>query len=354
MNAKLIKAVGIYEPLPIDHPNSFVDVSIPYPTISPYDLIVKVDAVSVNPADTRARLRKVNDQLITILGWDVVGRIVEVGSAVKTSFKVGDKVFYAGDIQRSGGNCEYHAIDFRIVGHKPKSITDSQAAALPLVSLTAWEALFEKFQFPIYTNQMDELLENENRLKSTLLIIGGAGGVGSMAIQLAKLVPNLIVIATASRKESTEWCLELGADYVIDHSKDLSEQLIQIGHGEVNNILICNSPDTYFNLLPKIAVPFGKICSIVPFDDKQDINILMKKGLTFYWELMFTRSSFTTLDMSKQSDILNSISTLVDDHKIISPVKKMIKPINAENIKLAHKLILSRRTVGKIVISGFD
>lgn len=357
MSKQVNSAVAIYAPLALEHPDSFLDVQIPYPQVLPYDVIVNVAAISVNPADTRARLRKINDNQATVLGWDVVGKIVETGSSVSENFQIGDLVYYAGDINRSGGNCSYHAIDSRLIAHSPESIDIEDAAALPLVSLTAWEALFEQLHLPICSADTKELLDyhrKSNTARLSLLIIGGAGGVGSMAIQLAKLVPELTIIATASREESKAWCLKLGADYTIDHTQNLTEQLAEINYPEVDYVLICNSPDSYFETLAKIVRPFGKICSIVPFTHKQDFNLLMKKSLSFHWELMFTRSSFNTHDMARQSEILNKISQLIDQRKIISPRLQSFSPINAENIRHVHQLIESKRTIGKITISNLN
>jgi zinc-binding alcohol dehydrogenase family protein len=346
MNSKLNHAVVICIPLELAHPDSFLDVQVPYPKALPHDVIVRVEAVSINPADMRARLRKQKDNRINVLGWDVAGTIVEKGNEVSDHFQVGDAVYYAGDINRSGGNCSYHAIDSRLVAFQPKTISAEDAAALPLVSLTAWEALFEKLALAINTN----LAIQDDEPTPSLLILGGGGGVGSMAIQLAKLVPHLTVIATTSRKETTEWCLKLGADHVVDHSQALAPQLSKIGYPEVDYILICNAPDTYFDILPSITRPFGKICSIVPFLQSHDFNLLMRKSLSFHWEFMFTRSSFSTHDMVKQSEILNRISELIDHKKIISPRVTSLRPMNASNMRKAHQLIASNKTIGKIVI----
>lgn len=350
MNSKLNHAVAICDPLELEHPDSFLDVQVPYPTALPQDVIVKVEAVSINPADMRARLRKKKDHQMTVLGWDVAGTIVEIGAEASDQFQVGDAVYYAGDINRSGGNCVYHAIDSRLVAFQPKSIHIEDAAALPLVSLTAWEALFERLALASDTVNAKQTAQHDVKPAASLLILGGAGGVGSMAIQLAKLVPDLTVIATASRPKTTEWCLKLGADHVIDHQQVLAPQLAKIGYPEVDYILICNSPDTYFDLLPNITRPFGKICCIVPFTQTHDFNILMKKSLSFHWELMFTRSSFSTQDMVKQSEILNSIAKLIDQKQIVSPRMTSLSPMNASTVREAHQLIASNKTIGKIVI----
>lgn len=349
MNSKINYAVAICEPLELEHPDSFVDVQIPYPQALPHDVIVKVQAISINPADTRARRRKIKDDQTTVLGWDVVGTITEIGSNVPEKFKIGDMVYYAGDISRSGGNCTYHAIDSRLIAHAPTTISIEDAAALPLVSLTAWEALAERLSLQISSAHLNSQHQNANK-SASLLVIGGAGGVGSMAIQLAKLVPQLTVIATASRQETNNWCRKLGADHIVDHTQDIPTQLAKLGYSEVDYVLICNSPDSYFNILPTITKPFGKICNIVPFSHSQDFNLLMKKSLSFHWELMFTRSSFQTADMAKQSEILDHVAKLIDQNIIISPRLTSLQPINAEKIKQAHQLVESNKTIGKIVV----
>lgn len=349
MNSKINYAVAICEPLELEHPDSFLDVQIPYPQTLPHDVIVKVQAISINPADTRARRRKTKDGQTTILGWDVVGTITEMGTHVSEKFNIGDTVYYAGDISRSGGNCTYHAIDSRLIAHAPTTISIEDAAALPLVSLTAWEALAERLSLQISTISKNSPQDTHSQ-PASLLIIGGAGGVGSMAIQLAKLAPQLTVIATASRQQTSDWCRKLGADHIVDHTQDIPTQLAQIGYAEVDYVLICNSPDSYFNILPSITKPFGKICSIVPFSHPHDFNLLMKKSLSFHWELMFTRSSFQTPDMTKQSEILSHIAKMIDQNIIISPRLTSLHPINAKTIKQAHLLIESNKTIGKIVV----
>lgn len=350
MKQTINKAVTICESLPLDHPDLFFNEDIPYPLLQPKDLIVKVKAISINPADSRARLRKIKDGRKTVLGWDVVGDVVDVGPEASGDFKVGDVVYYAGDINRSGGNCTYHAIDSRLVAYAPKTIDPGNAAALPLVSLTAWEALFDRFGLPFFTsnNSLDSPQNSEKT--STILILGAAGGVGSMAIQLAKLVPSLKIIATASRPESKAWCKKLSADYVIDHNKHIVEQLIEIGHSEVDYVLICNSPDNYFKILPQIVRPFGKVCNIVPFSEPQNFNALMHKSISFHWEFMFTYSSFDQNSMISQSKTLAKISELIDTKLLVSPENLRLKGITAETIKVAHQIIEKKSSIGKIVI----
>ena len=239
---EMMKAVGVYRPLPLAAPDALVDIEIPRPVPQPRDLLVQVEAISVNPADYRSRIRKIDDGKLAILGWDVAGTVVQTGSDVSSTFSVGDKVFYAGDNSRQGGNSQFHVVDHRIVGHRPIGISATSAAALPLVTLTAWEALFDRLGLS---------MERPNRFRS-LLIIGGAGGVGSMALQLARQVPNITLIATASRVESSEWCSSMGADFVVDHHQPLASELQAIGFLSVDAVLLLNSPDMHFDSLSEI------------------------------------------------------------------------------------------------------
>ncbi|MFM0741928.1 zinc-binding alcohol dehydrogenase family protein [Paraburkholderia xenovorans] len=338
-----MKAIGLYKALPADHPESLVDLDIPYPRPGVGDLLVRVEAISVNPADCRARRRKVDDGQHAILGWDVAGTVVEIGPGVAGNFSVGDAVYYAGDLNRAGGNCQFHAVDARLVGRRPQTLPVEDAAAIPLVALTAWEALFERMGFK---------RSGKNRLHS-LLIVGAAGGVGSMAIQLAKLVPDLVVIATASRAESRAWCLKLGADAVIDHATDLQHGLADIGSPKVDAVLLLGEPDVHFPNLAQLIEPHGHLCSVVPFERPIDLNLLMRKSVTFTWEFMFTRSMFNTDDVSVQADILNEMSMLIDKGLIAPIATQTLAPINAPNLRLSHQLLDTRRTIGKITLKDF-
>ena len=343
MQHQLMKAVGVYKALPIEHPDALVDLEVPVPSVDAFDLLVRVEAISVNPADCRVRERKIDDNQFAILGWDVAGAVVAMGSNVSAEFKLGDTVYYAGDLTRPGANSEFHVVDSRIVGHRPSKLSASQAAAIPLTALTAWEALFTRIGFS---------RTEPNRLK-TLLIVGGAGGTGSMAIQLAKLIPDLRVIATASRPESQAWCRNLGANDVIDHFGDMQEQLLKLGLSQVDAILLLNNPDQHFPALAEILSPQGTLCSIVPFKTGPDINSLMRKSATFVWEFMFTRSMFGTPDLGAQREILNAVAKLIDAGQHLSAATRDLGAISAKNLRIAHGLIESKRTIGKLTLTGF-
>lgn len=343
MKRERMKAVGIYKALPIEHPDALVDLEVPLPVPGALDLLVRVEAISVNPADCRVRGRKVDDKQFAILGWDVAGTVVAMGSEVSAEFKPGDAVYYAGDLTRPGANSEFHVADFRIVGHRPRKISASEAAAIPLTALTAWETLFTRIGFS---------RTEPNRLK-TLLIVGGAGGTGSMAIQLAQLILDLRVIATASRPESQAWCRDLGAHDVIDHFGDMREQLLNLGLPHVDAILLLNDPDRHFPALAEILAPQGTLCSIVPFKETPDINSLMRKSATFVWEFMFTRSMFGTADIGAQRDILNTVARLIDAGQIKSAAAQDLGAVTAENLRIAHSRLESERTIGKLTLTGF-
>lgn len=388
-----MKAVGLYKCLPIDNPQSLIDLDIPQPNcpVSGHDLLVAIKAISVNPVDTKVRrglipLAIQNEENIPcILGWDAAGEVIEAGSDCKL-FKKGDAVYYAGSISRPlGTNCEFHLVDERIVGRKPKSLSFEEAAALPLTTITAWEALYDRLSLqrdavrgktaatshlttPTDVPYISNNKRNEHR--SHILIIGGAGGVGSIAIQLAKNLVNqssspfttssssfsgINVITTASRTESVEWCKRMGADFVVDHHKDLKSQIKEIiGIDYVDYILCLKNTDGHFESMKQLVAPQGKICSVVQTIGPIDLGgVLLHKSATFVWELMFTRSLFQTADMISQHYLLNIVADLIDNNKIKSTLTDVLSPINAENMRKVHKKLESGRTIGKIVLSGF-
>ncbi|MDQ0232051.1 zinc-binding alcohol dehydrogenase family protein [Metabacillus malikii] len=339
-----MKAIGLYKYLPIEHMDSLVEESIEKPIPSNRDLLVKVHAISINPVDVKVRSPKEKtENTLKILGWDACGVVEAVGPDCSI-FKIGDKVYYAGSITRQGSYSEYQVVDERIVGKKPLTLTDAEAAALPLTAITAWEGLFERLNIPLHHPE-------ENRNKS-ILIIGGAGGVGSAAIQLAKLV-GLTVISTASREESKKWVEELGSDYVINHYKPFKEQLASIGFEDVDYIFCLNNTDQHWQSMGEVIVPQGKICSIVENSEPLDLNVLKSKSVTFVWEFMFTRSMYETTDMIKQHELLTSLSQLIDAGKFRTTLKEIISPINAENLRIAHQKVETGQTIGKIVLEGF-
>lgn len=339
-----MRAVGFHRHLPISDPQSLVDLEIPVPVAVGRDLLVKVEAVAVNPVDTKVRAGTGNpaEPDPRILGWDAAG-VVEAAGPDCSLFHPGDAVFYAGSIIRQGCNSEYHLVDERIVGHKPRRLSFSEAAALPLTAITAWEALFDRMH----------VSPNGDHGGRSLLILGGAGGVGSIAIQIAKRVTKLKVIATASRPASREWCLKLGADAVVDHSRDLAAQLRDIGEPLVNYVLCCNDTDRYFATMAAILAPQGAVCTIVRTRQPHDLAPLMDKSGVFAWEFMFTRPKYGTPDMVAQHELLETVADLVDTGALVTTVGKLLGRINAQNLRTAHRMLEEGHTIGKLVLEGF-
>jgi NADPH2:quinone reductase len=339
-----MKAVAITRYLPVEDPQSLLDVTLDKPVPKGHDLLVSVKAIAVNPVDTKVRSPKdkVEDKP-RVLGWDAAGIVEAVGPDVHL-FKPGDKVFYAGDITRPGTNSELHLIDERIVGSMPASLSFEQAAALPLTAITAWEALFDRLHVPTPPHAVP---------RKSILIIGGAGGVGSIAVQLAAKVAGLTVIATASRPESEQWVRNLGAHFVINHFGDMPAQIRQIGIAHTDYVLILNDTDRNFPVAAQIVGPQGKIATIVENKYALDVSLLKEKSAGFVWEFMFTRSMFQTADMIEQHYLLNEIARLVDSGVIKTTVNEVLSPINAVNVRKAHALLEAGRTIGKIVIKDF-
>ena len=337
-----MKAVGYKKPLPIEDPESLLDLEIPTPEAKGHDLLVEVKAISVNPVDVKIRAStKPDGDDYKILGWDAAGIVKEVGAEVSL-FKPGDAVYYAGSRIRSGTNAEFHLVDERIVGKKPSTLNYAHAAALPLTSITAWELLFDRLGVR-HGKPLDA---------GRLLIVGGAGGVGSILIQLARKLTGLTVVATASRPETQQWCLDLGAHHVIDHTKPLAEQLRAIGIPEVEYITSLTATDTHFPALTEILAPQGKI-GIIDDPKSLDATLLKRKSASLHWELMFTRSLFNTPDILAQHRILNEVADLVDEGVIRTTIAETLGTINASNLKKAHALIESGRAKGKLVLEGF-
>ena len=333
-----MKAISYIDGMDHGFQNPLVDIEKAMPSLKDRDLLVRIKAISVNPVDTKVRRNPVAVGNTRILGWDAVGEIVEVGSGVQ-HFKVGDQVWYAGDLTRDGSNAEYQAVDERIVSLKPQSLSDVEAAALPLTAITAWEMLFDRFNVDL------EKFDN-------ILVIGGAGGVGSIAIQLLKAKTNLKVIATASREETKAWVKSLGADYVIDHTEDLNTQIKALGLDAPQYIFSTNQTETYLPQISKLIAPQGKFGLI---DDPKllDIGEFKSKSVSVHWEFMFTRSMFNTTDIEQQSQLLHQVAELVDNHRIKTTLNQTLGKINAKNLKLAHELIETGRAKGKIVLEGF-
>ena len=337
-----MKAVALKAYLPIDNPQSLLDVELEKPAPQGRDLLIAVSAISVNPVDTKVRAPKdKHEDQPRVLGWDAVGVVEAIGPAVSL-FKPGDRVYYAGDITRPGSNSEYQLVDERIVGRAPASLSNAEAAALPLTAITAWEGLFDRLR-----------INRDEGAAKTLLIIGGAGGVGSIAIQLAKQLTKVTVIATASRPETREWCLSLGADYVVDH-RELINSMHAAGHEQVDYIFCLNNTDQHWLSLCDLVKPQGIICSIVETKQPVELNGLKNKSASFVWELMFTRSMFQTDDMIEQHHLLNELSGLIDAGKIKTTVTNVLSPINAENLRKAHAQLESGRTIGKVVLEHWQ
>jgi zinc-binding alcohol dehydrogenase family protein len=337
-----MKAVGYAKSLPIDDPQSLIDFDAPKPEPGRRDLRVLVKAVSANPVDYKVRKRAAPPEGETkILGFDAAG-IVDAAGPDVTLFKAGDEVFYAGSIQRQGTNSEFHLVDERIVGRKPKSLSFAQAAALPLTSITAWELLFDRLG----------AARGENADPRTLLIVGGAGGVGSILTQLARRLTGLTVVATASRPESQKWCVDLGAHAVIDHAKPMKEQIEKLKLPPVALIASLTNTDQHFSTLAEILAPQGKFGLI---DDPATLNASLLKGKagSLHWESMFTRSSFQTPDMIAQHELLNDVGDLIDKGVLRTTLDQTFGTINAANLKRAHALLESGKSRGKIVLEGW-
>jgi zinc-binding alcohol dehydrogenase family protein len=337
-----MRAVGYRKSLPIDQAEALVDLEIDKPAPKGRDLLVQVKAISVNPVDTKVRKRAApkDGEPPKILGYDATGIVAATGPDV-TLFKAGDEVWYAGSIIRPGTNAEFHLVDERIVGRKPKSLDFAAAAALPLTSITAWEVLFDRLG----------IARGGGEGKS-LLIIGGAGGVGSIAIQLARTLTKLTVIATASRPETQSWCKELGAHHVIDHSKPMAEQLKALGYRFVDYIFGVTESGNHFDTIAEVIAPQGKFGLI---DDPKPLDTAKFKGksASVHWEAMFTRSTFQTPDMIEQHRLLNEVAAMVEKGTIRTTVAENFGKINAVNLRRAHAQIESGTTRGKIVLEGF-
>lgn len=338
-----MRAVGYRTSLPIGDPEALIDVNLPRPSAKGRDLLVEVRAISVNPVDAKVRRRggPAPGEEFKVLGWDAAGLVVEAGPEAQL-FKPGDAVWYAGAIDRPGANAEFHLVDERIVGRKPASLDFPAAAALPLTTITAWEALFDRL----------EVRRPIPGAAAAVLIVGGAGGVGSIAIQLARQLTDLTVIATASRPETRDWCLELGADHVLDHAAGLADQVAALGLGAPGHVFSTTHTDSHLPQIVKLIAPQGKIALI---DDPPglDANALKPKSLSLHWEAMFARSLFQTADMQAQHALLNAVADLVDEGRIRSTATEVFGTINAANLRRAHAQIESETTRGKIVLAGF-
>jgi zinc-binding alcohol dehydrogenase family protein len=338
-----MKAVAYYQSLPADHADALQNVELPAPTPGPRDLLVEVKAISVNPVDTKIRRNVApTDGEAKVLGWDASGIVKAVGSEVSL-FQPGDRVYYAGAINRAGANSELHVVDERIVGRMPAKLAFAEAAALPLTAITAWELLFERLQ----------ITQGNTDLGQSLLIVGAAGGVGSILVQLARQLTGLTVIATASRPQTQAWVRQLGAHHVIDHRQPLSEELERIGINQVTHVASLTQTDQHFAQLIEALAPQGRLALIDDPEQPLDIMQLKRKSLSLHWELMFTRSLFETADMIEQHRLLNRVAELVDAGTLHTTLGEHFGSINAANLRRAHALLESGTAKGKIVLEGF-
>jgi NADPH:quinone reductase len=338
----MMKAVAYRIPMPIEDEASLVDVELPKPAPTGRDILVRVRAVSVNPVDVKLRANSApSGSAGRVLGFDAAGTVTAVGPDVEL-FKLGDDVFYAGALDRAGSNAEYQLVDERIVGPKPTNLDFAEAAALPLTAITAWEGLFDRL----------DVRRKVPGATHAILVIGGAGGVGSIVIQLARALTDMTVIASASRAETQQWCRELGAHHVVDHSRPLADEIEKLGIGLPAFVFMTTQTDQHVGEVAKLIAPQGRILMI---DDPRhfDVAAFKRKSVSIGWEFMFTRSIFQTSDMSEQSEILREIARLVEAGKIRSTLSKMLGPVNATNMRRAHSLVESGRTCGKLVLAEF-
>lgn len=337
-----MKAIGYYKPLPADDEQSLVDLELPRPSPGPRDILVKVEAVSVNPVDTKVRINATPPEgSPRILGFDAAGTIEEVGAEV-TLFNKGDEVFYAGAIDRPGSNSEFHLVDERIAARKPESLSFAEAAALPLTSITAWELLFDRLDVPYGVKTQN----------GALLVINGAGGVGSILTQLAARLTGLTVIATASRPETAAWCRSMGAHHVVNHHNPLDRELKEIGIPQVRYVASLTGTEQHLPAIVELLAPRGALAVI---DDPAtlDIKPFKSKGLSVHWEYMFARPVYQTADMIEQHRLLSEVAALVDAGVLKTTLKEELGTINASNLRKAHGKQEGGRSIGKNVLVGF-
>lgn len=337
-----MKAVGFYKHLPIDHEESLLDVLVEKPKPEGKDLLVLVKAIGVNPVDYKIRKVGENEEEPKILGWDVAGVVEEAGEEC-TLFKPGDEVYYAGDVRRPGGNSQFHLVDEQIVGKKPKTLSFAEAAAMPLTTITAYESLFERLQ--ISKNP-------ENNEGKVILVIGAAGGVGSIATQLAKNA-GLTVVGTASRPITIDWAKSHGTDYILNHYEAFGLQLEELGFKTVDFILCLHATDEHWKNMAYAISPQGKICSIVENIHPIKLGLLKDKSASFVWEFMFTRTKYQTKDFMEQGRILNEVADQIDSQRLKNTMNELLSPINAKNLRRAHEMLESGKTIGKIVLERF-
>lgn len=341
-----MKAIGLTRYLPINEPDALLDLTLPVPPDPQgQDLLVQVQAVSVNPVDTKLRGAKPGEENPPrVLGFDAAGTVVAVGPEV-TAFEIGDEVYYAGDVTRPGCNAQLQLVDERLVGRKPTTLDFAEAAALPLTTLTAWELLFQRMPFQ---------LDGRRNTGKTLLVIGGAGGVGSMAIQLGRHA-GFTVVATASRPQSVQWCEQMGAAHVIDHRQPLAPQLQALGINSVEAALNLANTDLYWQQLGELLAPQGHVGLIVePAGELRIGDPYKAKCIGIHWEFMFARARFRTADMIEQHRILTRAASLIDAGELRTTLSERLGTINAEHLRQAHRQLEAGSTIGKLALEGWD
>lgn len=336
-----MKAIACNDALPIDHPQALFELDLPEPEIGARDLLVEVRAIAVNPVDCKVRR---NQALVCgqprVLGWDCSGVVRRVGSQVEL-FQEGDEVFYAGALNRPGCNSQLHCVDERLVGHKPKSLSFAEAAALPLTSITAWELLFDRLK-----------LTSQGTAAGRLLVVGAAGGVGSILLQLAQALTQAQVIGTAGRAKSRAWLAELGLKHCIDHHQPLAEQLTALGFETVDYVASLTHSAEHFAQLAQVLAPQGQF-ALIDDPGPLDIGLLKRKSISLHWEFMFTRSLYATADQIKQHLLLEQVAALVDQGRLRTTLKEHFGVISAANLRRAHALLEAQQGLGKIVLEGF-
>lgn len=337
-----MKAFGYTTATPTLSDSSLQAIELADPVATGHDILVAVKAISVNPVDTKIRANVSPDNGYKVIGWDAVGTVKAVGDKVSL-FNVGDRVFYAGDLTRQGSNAELQLVDERIVGLAPTSLSNSEAAALPLTSITAWELLFDRLQIE----------KSKNNKPASVLVIGAAGGVGSILVQLAKQLTNLTVVGTAAREESANWLKGLGVDHVLDHSKNLNEQRLAADLNEFDYVVSLTHTDQHLDSIMEVIKPQGKLALI---DDPASFDILKlkRKSISLHWEFMYTRSMFQTEDMIAQHQLLSELATLVDNGTIKTTLGEHLGKINVANLIKAHGILESHKARGKLVLEGFE
>lgn len=340
----MMHAVGYHANLPISHPEALLDISLPIPKATGRDILVKVEAIAVNPVDYKIRqTRTTSPAQPEVLGWDVAGTVVAVGEDTQL-FNVGDAVFYAGALHRPGANSQFHVVDERLVGRKPQQLSFADAAALPLTAITAWELLFDRLQLDKPSTHFSQ---------NVLLVSGAAGGVGSMLLQLARQKTDAFIIATASRPESQAWVMQMGAHTVINHQLPLADELARIGIPAVTHIASLVDTGAYYAQFIEALAPQGKLALIDDPTEALDLRPLKLKSLSLHWELMFTRSLFQTEDQIAQHQLLNAVSQMVDAGLLQPTTGQHLGLINAQNLRHAHQLLEQGQVIGKLVLSGF-